>query len=173
VLFADEVRRIRDRLKARGRELWIWGDRLLDGRTTGLGEWEAAFNDTHRAVDLIPRDVVICDWHYERADLTAVYFAMKGLRVVSCPWRNAAPAVQQVRDMVRFRAQSPPAMAERFQGVMQTVWSDAGGFLREVESLQRGGDSPPDRATAGACFLKVFEEVNALRSAPDAPPTQR
>src|SRR5258707_12078441 len=62
----------------------LWGDRLLDGKLTGLGEWEASRNDTHAAVDLIPKDVVICDWHYARADQTAVYFAMKGLDVVSC-----------------------------------------------------------------------------------------
>ena len=83
-LFAGEVRRIRDHLAGRGAELWIWGDRLLDGATTGLGMWEASMNNTHRAVDLIPRDVVICDWHYERPDATAVSFAMKGFEVLSC-----------------------------------------------------------------------------------------
>ena len=77
-LFADEVRAIRDHLQPAKRQLWMWGDRLLDGKLTGLGEWEASRNDTYPAVDLIPKDVVICDWHYERADQTAVYFAMKG-----------------------------------------------------------------------------------------------
>src|SRR5215212_2495867 len=80
-LFAGEVRTIRDHLKQKGRELWIWADRLLDGKTTGLGMWEASYNNTHRSVDLIPKDVVMCDWHYERADKTAVYLAMKGFRV--------------------------------------------------------------------------------------------
>ena len=45
---------------------------LLDGYATGLGMWEASHNETHMAIDLIPKDVVICDWHYERADKTAV-----------------------------------------------------------------------------------------------------
>jgi N-acetyl-beta-hexosaminidase len=84
-LFAGEVTKIRDHLAGKGRELWMWGDRLLDGRTTGLGMWEASENGTHRAIDLIPKDVMICDWHYERPDQTAVYFAMKGFRVVTCP----------------------------------------------------------------------------------------
>jgi hypothetical protein len=26
------------------RQLWLWGDRLLDGKLTGLGEWEASRN---------------------------------------------------------------------------------------------------------------------------------
>jgi hypothetical protein len=56
-LFAGEVTLIRDHLAEKGQELWIWGDRLLDGNTSGLGMWEASENDTHRAVDLIPKDV--------------------------------------------------------------------------------------------------------------------
>ncbi|MDH4090521.1 MAG: hypothetical protein OEV74_21405 [Cyclobacteriaceae bacterium] len=43
----------------KNRELWIWGNRLLDGKTTGLGMREAAMNNTHRAIDMIPKDVVI------------------------------------------------------------------------------------------------------------------
>jgi len=71
-LFAEEVRAVRDHLQPAKRQLWLWGDRLLDGQLTGLGEWEASRNDTHGAVDLIPKDVVICDWHYNRADQTPV-----------------------------------------------------------------------------------------------------
>ncbi len=78
-LFANEVRKISDHLRLKNRRLWIWGDRLLDGKTTGLGMWEASYNNTHRAIDMIPKDVMICDWHYERPDKTAIYFAMKGL----------------------------------------------------------------------------------------------
>src|SRR4030042_145752 len=76
------------------RQLWIWGDRLMDGKTTGIGEWEGSYNNTHRAVDMIPKDVMICDWHYERPDQTPVYFAMKGLSVVTCPWRMPENAVK-------------------------------------------------------------------------------
>jgi hypothetical protein len=43
----------------------MWGDRLLDDREMGYGEWEASRNGTAAAVDRIPKDVVICDWHYE------------------------------------------------------------------------------------------------------------
>ena len=107
-VFADEVRAIHDHLQPSKRQLWLWGDRLLDGKLTGLGEWEASRNDTHAAVDWIPKDVVICDWHYARADQTAVYFGMKGLDVVSCSWKNVEAAVAQVKDMVRFRESSTP-----------------------------------------------------------------
>jgi len=162
VLFADEVKRIHDRLQAQKRQLWIWGDRLLDGKTSGLGEWEASFNDTHRAIDLIPKDVVICDWHYERPDPTAAYFALKGFPVVTCPWRNPEAAVQQLQDLVRFRQHSAAAMRPRFQGVVQTVWSDAGSFLRELEAQQTGGGNPRGQPSVARCFLELFKAIQAL-----------
>lgn len=128
-LFAGEVSTLRDHLTLKGRELWIWGDRLIDGKTTGLGMWEASMNNTYRAVDMISKDVVICDWHYERPDQTAVYFAMKGFRVVTCPWNQSTVAVEQAEDMARFRGHSPDAMKSRFYGMVQTVWSNTEDFL--------------------------------------------
>ena len=130
-LFADEVWRIRNHLAESGRKLWIWGDRLLDGKTTGTGEWEASMNNTYRAIDMIPKDVIICDWHYERADQTPVYFAMKGLQVVSCPFRNSVNGEEQVEDMYKFRQRSTPEMKGRFLGILQTIWSREDYFLKE------------------------------------------
>src|ERR1022692_3493995 len=130
-LFADEVRAIRDHLQLTKRQLWLWGDRLIDGKLTGLGEWEASRNDTYPAVDLIPKDVVIRDWHYARPDQTAVYFAMNGLDVVSCSWKNPVEATAQVKDMVRFRESSTPQMKKHFLGMAETIWSGAAGFLDE------------------------------------------
>jgi N-acetyl-beta-hexosaminidase len=157
-LFADEVRRIRNHLAEKGWRLWIWGDRLLDGKTTGLGEWEASKNNTYRAIDMIPKDVIICDWHYERADQTAVYFAMKGFNVMSCPFRNSQAGVQQVNDMYKFRQQSTPEMKERFQGIVQTIWSRTDLFLKEYY----GEDYTKNKEinTSSDCFRNVFTEIS-------------
>ena len=130
-LFAGEVSKIRNHLAEKGRHLWIWGDRLIDGKTTGIGKWEASMNNTFRAVDMIPKDVVICDWHYERPDQTAVYFAMKGLSVVTCPFRDPKAALLQLDDMYKFRQNSTPEMKSRFLGIVSTAWSGAGSFLKE------------------------------------------
>lgn len=162
-LFAGEVRKIRDHLAQKNRELWIWGDRLLDGRATGYGMWEASYNNTHRAIDMIPKDIVICDWHYERADKSAVYFAMKGLKVATSPWRNPELAVRQVNDMVNFRKDATPEMKDRFQGMVHTVWTDAGSFLKECEAAKSG--KPAKGLSQWACFDKLFKRVNELASA--------
>jgi len=136
-LFADEVWRIRNHLGEKDRKLWMWGDRLLDGKATGLGMWEASMNNTHRAIDMIPKDVFICDWHYERPDKTAVYFAMKGLKVATCPWRKPDVAKMQVQDMIDFRNGSTPEMKENFQGIILTSWSSAEGFMRDFYDTTR------------------------------------
>lgn len=157
-LFAGEVIIIRDHLSEKGRKLWIWGDRLLDGKTTGLGEWEASLNDTYNAIDLIPKDVIICDWHYEKPEPTAVYFAMKGFNVVTCPWKNSVSAVAQANDIIRLRQSSTPEIGSRLAGMMQTVWSGTDQFMKGFANggKEEKSDSP------GNCFRVLFDEINKL-----------
>jgi hypothetical protein len=157
-LFAGEISKIRDHLAASGRQLWIWGDRLIDGKTTGIGEWEGSYNSTYRAIDMIPRDVIICDWHYERPDQTPVYFAMKGLSVVTCPWRNPGNAVLQAQDMVKFRNYSTPEMKDHFRGMVQTVWSGTRQFLDSFYGKRTENNSNTD----ANCFRALYEEIGKL-----------
>ncbi len=159
-LFAGEVNEIRNHLALKNRKLWIWGDRLIDGKTTGIGMWEASFNNTHRAIDLIAKDVTICDWHYERPDQTAVYFAIKGLNVITCPWRMPKFAVTQTQDMVKFRQSATSTMKPHFQGMMQTVWSSAEGFLDEFYG--RNSNKVAEENTSANCFRAMFTEINRL-----------
>jgi len=159
VLFAGEVETIRDHLAQKNRTLWIWGDRLIDGKTTGLGMWEASFNTTYRAADLISKDVVICDWHYERPDKTAVYFAMKGFKVITCPWRNPTVALTQVEDMYTFRRAATPEMKDNYQGMMQTVWSDANSFLEGFYYSNRKDKEQGD-TTPWQCFRSMYVRIN-------------
>lgn len=157
-LFAGEVTLIRNHLAAGNRQLWIWGDRLIDGKTTGLGEWEASYNNTHRAIDMIPKDIMICDWHYERPDQTAVMFAMKGFCVVTCPWRDSDNAVAQLGDMVKFRRSSTPEMSSRFSGMVQTVWSPAGRFLDNWYGTGKNADDDGQVK----CFRAMLAEIKKL-----------
>lgn len=156
-LFAGEVNAIHDHLREKGRHLWIWSDRLLDGKANGLGEWEASANGTSGAIDLIPKDIVLCDWHYEKDVPTAPYLAMKGFHVVSCPWKTAEVAVGQARDMAQWRKNSPPDLRNRFDGVMQTVWSGVGVFL------DKDCHSKPDATNSWNCFTAMSEQIKALR----------
>jgi len=159
-LFAGEVTLIRNHLAAQGKELWIWGDRMIDGKTTGLGMWEASMNQTYRSIDLIPKDVVINDWHYVRAVPTASYFATKGFTVISCPYRIPEVAVKQLESILLCRETSTPQMKEKFAGLMQTTWSGTDKFMdqfygRISDKHRRGG-------SAVKCFHALFDEIGKL-----------
>lgn len=160
VLFADEVKTIRDHLAEKGEQLWIWGDRLLDGYTTGIGKWGASYNDTYRAIDMIPRDVVIWDWQYDFDNQTDVYFALKGFRVVTCAWEKPDVAINQVNDLFRSRAQSDTVMRKRFYGIAETTWSKTGQFLKNYYADtpdRKGGDN-----TSWHTFKVMFARMDEL-----------
>lgn len=159
-LFAGEVTAIRNHLAEKKRELWIWGDRLIDGKSTGIGSWEASYNYTSRAIDMIPKDVVICDWHYERPDHTPVYFAMKGFRVITCTGGKPEAAVIQAEDMARFRKNTTKQMSNRYYGMMQTVWS---GTDRFIDSFYGKNPANNERKSNSAdAFKALFSRMDEL-----------
>ncbi len=140
LLFADEVTKLHNHLAQNNCELWMWGDRLIDGKATGIGLWEGSYNNTHRAIDLIPKDVVINDWHYEKAHPTPVLFASKGFDVVACPWNKSEVAVQQI-DMLRFlKKNSSPEMSNRYLGIMHTFWGPARMFIAGLDEKEPAKD---------------------------------
>jgi len=156
-LFAGEVKAVRDFLARRNARLWIWGDRLLDADLTGIGKWEASENATARAIHLIPRDVVICDWHYEAPHPTAAFFALHGLSVVSSPWRKPSVALEQLHMVSRARATAARPVADRMLGMLQTTWVGFGPFVRAYFGEDK---SPrPQVAEAVMCFRELFQEI--------------
>ncbi len=122
-LFAKAVQDAYDHIvKARGKEMFMWGDRLLDGKATGYGEWEASENKTDPAIDRIPKDIIICDWHYELND-TNTYpsvpiFIDKGFRVLPTSFRNPP----QVKAFIDYSLKFPP---DRMLGHLCTIWGGA------------------------------------------------
>jgi len=161
-LFAGEVTLIRNHLAEKGRQLMIWGDRLIDGRATGIGEWEGSFNDTWPAIDLIPKDVFICDWHYERAEQTPLYFAEKGLQVASCGYRDPAVCLQQIEDQIRFRSEAAPESIDCFQGYIHTIWSGAGHFLRRYYDMKGAELETSDEPSDVRALMAVIEAFKQL-----------
>ena len=156
-LFAGEVNKIRNHLAIKNRTLMIWGDRLLDGKATGMGMWEASMNNTHRAIDMIAKDVFICDWHYERAEQSAVYFAMKGFNVATCPYNKSTVAMEQIDDMIHYRKNANPELLPRYQGIIQTIWSGAGSFLNRYYQYK---ENPENRTGSVGCTISVFERFS-------------
>jgi hypothetical protein len=151
-LFGDEVTRLHDFLKSRGMEMWMWGDRLIDSRQFHTGKWEGSENDTWAAIDTVPKDIAICDWHYERAFHTPEHFISKGFGVMTSPWRTKAVALEELDVMRHARKTSPKAL-----GMLQTTWC---GYERFIEAYEGGaaGEGERHRNAAGAAesFKALF-----------------
>ncbi len=146
-LFAGEVKALHDHLAARGATMWMWGDRFIDGRATRLGSYEASANGTSSAVDAVPKDIIICDWHYRRAARTPEFFLDKGFRVVACPWKDERVALDQLQMMNALHTSNDRAL-----GMLQTTWVGFGGFVRAYY----GQSESADAAGAASCFRALF-----------------
>ena len=117
-MFAKAVTDYHDHLKARGVGMLMWGDRLIDGKAAGLGKWEAATNGTATAVDLVPKDIIICPWHYnKRPEYPSIpMFLAKGFRILPAGW-DKPDAVEALIDCALAQKNS------RVLGYMATTWS--------------------------------------------------
>ncbi len=157
-LLAGEVKAVHDHLAQSGRTMWMWGDRFLDGVSTGMGKWEASANGTQDAIRMVPKDIVMCDWHYERVMPSVTYFAMEGFPVVACPWRKPNVALGQLAMVRDTRAHATAEIGGRMQGVMATTWIGFGSFARAYFG-ERNGDV--EAHEAAQTFRALFEEISS------------
>ncbi len=116
--------------------MMMWGDRLLDGKAMKYGEWEASDNATFPAIDKIPNDIVICDWHYEkRREYPSVpLFVKKGFRVWPSSWKSETNALA-------LREYAKTIASDKMVGQLFTTW----GYVK-VEGLAAW---PPITAVLG------------------------
>ncbi|HYM05172.1 MAG TPA: family 20 glycosylhydrolase [Terriglobales bacterium] len=155
-LFAQEVRTLHDHLAKTNRSMWMWGDRFLNGDVSGMGKWEASLINTQAAIHAVPKDIMICDWHYQNAVPTAGLFAIEGFNVVSAPWRQTNVALAQLELIRSVRANANETIAPRMQGVLQTTWCDMGAF---VKAYYGDDTSNKEALEAANCFKALFSAI--------------
>ncbi len=102
----------------RGVEMLIWGDRLLNDAEMGYGKWEAAQNGTDPAIDWIPQDVIICDWHYTQRERypSMPLFLQQGFRIWPAGWKDVDATQALIAEARRY--QGDPNML----GYLCTTW---------------------------------------------------
>ena len=118
VLFAKAVNDIHRHLVGKRRvEMLMWGDRLIDGKNYDYGEWESSMNGTAAAIDMIPKDIIVCPWHYEpRTDYPSIpMFLGKGFRVIPAGWNN----VEGTKTLIEYSKQQDDP---KLLGYMFTTW---------------------------------------------------
>jgi hypothetical protein len=107
-------------VKKRKVEMLMWGDRLIDAKKYNWGEWEASKNGTAPAVDLIPKDIIICPWHYELqpAYPSIPMFVEKGFRVLPASWKK----LDASRALIQYslKQESPKMLGHLF-----TTWGSS------------------------------------------------
>jgi hypothetical protein len=120
-------------VKRRKVEMLMWGDRLFDARKYHWDEWEGAKNGTAPAVDLIPKDIIICPWHYTRKDSypSIPMFLEKGFRVLPASWRDREASKALIR--YSLKQKSPKMLGHLF-----TTWGRKKGDLAEYRPLVEG-----------------------------------
>lgn len=144
-LFAEWVNKLHSHFVGEKKvEMLMWGDRLLDSDSTGYSSWDASANNTWAAIDEIPKDIIMCDWHYGKRDEypSLPFFAAKGFRAVACPWKE----LDATKAFIEYAADNK---TDKFLGVLQTSWCNSGMVARylcdadaEVEGTPRlVGDS--------------------------------
>lgn len=159
-LFAGEVKVLHGHLKKIGCRMWMWGDRFIDGKKTGIGKWDASENGTHPAIDNVPKDIIICDWHYGKAYETPRFFAEKGFGVVACPWKNSSVALAQLKHIRGIGKEKDKAVAGRALGMVQTTWCGFGSFIKAYRALEKGEKVAGNSAAGSArCFRALFEAI--------------
>ncbi len=92
-IFADDIKVFHRHFSERGIRSMIWGDALLDpddfseSSFCQSGCYGGGVDRFSSALPLLPKDIVICDWHYEpaREFPTLTHFQRNGFKTIACP----------------------------------------------------------------------------------------
>ena len=132
-LFADQVNALHEHIVGKRKlEMLMWADRPIGVKYQGHSKYDNERNDLSPAIDLIPRDIIQCDWHYEwkKTYPSVPYLTDKGFRV----WPAGFQPLGASRAFSDFaRAQSD----EKVLGYLATTWN--------VTSITNAPNWPPLR----------------------------
>lgn len=158
VMFGEHYSRIAEFIKSLGKRPMMWGDMLLDNKG---------------AAEIMSKDIIIFDWHYDKSSVDTVkYFTGQGFDVYVCPAmsgydRLAAPYAQATNNIYNFIGQGIEGGAigectcawELRQGHYFT--NDYWGILLSADrawNIDNGGISDFEKR-----FCKEFFGVDDLR----------
>jgi hypothetical protein len=133
-IFAKAVTDLHKHLvKQRRVEMLMWADRLFDAVKFHWGEWEASKVGTAGALELIPKDIILCPWHYEKMPSypSIPLFLEKGFRVLPASWNK----LDASRALIEY---SQKQNSPRMLGHLFTTWGGRKDTLPKYEPLVEG-----------------------------------
>lgn len=137
--------------------MFMWGDRLIDSKESGYHEYESSANGTAPAIDMISKDIIICDWHYEKQKQypSVVYFQKKGFRVMPSTWRDWKATEQ-------FIKYAHETKTEKLAGHLFTTWVGAPDIcpaLLNEGDLSKAHKDGIESAAAMKDGMKLLKEM--------------
>lgn len=148
-------------VEEKGLTMLMWGDRLLDRKIIDYGGgYECSDNGTGPAIDLIPKDIIICDWHYEtrKEYPSVVYFQKKGFRVLPSTWRN----LDATKAFMDYAQQNK---TERMLGHLFTTWVGAQHMCPALLGEAHEGRLDRMAVEAATTLREGMKALTATRSA--------
>jgi hypothetical protein len=134
------------------------------------GKWESSANGTAPSIDRVPKDIILCDWHYELSDHypSVAYFQEKGFRVLPSSWNNPKASLAFLEDARRVNK-------GMVIGHMGTTWIGAAAFCRAILNPQPAAELPKGRragaagaaAALRACMKAMAGTKRAAAEVPD------
>jgi hypothetical protein len=93
---------------------------LFDAKKYNWDEWEAAKNGTAPALEMIPKDIILCPWHYNLKETypSIPLFVEKGFRVLPAGWHKLDASKALIEDSQKLH--SPKVLGHLF-----TTWGRA------------------------------------------------
>lgn len=119
-LYAGQVRALHEHIVGeRHLEMLMWADRIIGPQFQGYSRYDNDRNNLSAAIDLIPRDIIECDWHYEwkTAYPSVPYLISKGFRVWPAGFEPLA-ATRAFSDYAR------ELKSDRVIGYLATTWNE-------------------------------------------------
>lgn len=124
-LLARDITKIVEYLKSKDVQTMMWGDMLLAKEqfppTPGRAYFGGEPENTWNAINLIPKEVVVCDWHYgsdkdPRPEYPSLgFFITKGFRTIGTTWYN----LDNIRD---FTIAAESQQSPRILGMIISTW---------------------------------------------------
>ena len=132
-LISSWINSLNDHVKRRGGATLIWGDRLLSTKETCYNRWEASDDGSHSAIDMLSKDITVCDWHYDKYEKypSVDIFANKGYKIFVSPWRDK----DNLEAFLNYAIKHDKG---HINGVLMTTWCGSVDLARRLLYGERG-----------------------------------
>jgi hypothetical protein len=159
-LFARTVKILHEHIvKEKGRQMIMWADRLNCAEKFGYHAWEGDIWGTWRALDMIPKDIILADWHYEMnekgfAGIEA--FLERGFTVIPAGWRELKQTRFLLDEALKYgKSAKEKGFSGTMAGMMVTCWSEASNelldtLLESVKAREQNEDAKDARGIASS-----------------------